>query len=251
MFSTLRTRFGIPGAISVIALVFAMLGGAYASQSANDSGKATASAKAKKGPRGPKGPKGDTGPAGPQGPAGTQGAAGAKGDTGATGATGPQGPQGIQGKEGKAGKDGETGFTEVLPPGKTETGTWGGNFSEDSSVAKLIPISFSIPLAEGAEGKAFYLNQEETVEVESDEEPGQGGCAGTVAEPTAPPGVLCVYTEIEAVDNGYQKFALFPIGEFGEGYLASGAYLSFLATSPATPAVFQKRGTWAVTAPIS
>ena len=30
MFSTLRTRFGIPGVISVIALVFAMLGGAYA-----------------------------------------------------------------------------------------------------------------------------------------------------------------------------------------------------------------------------
>ena len=30
MFSTLRTRFGIPGVISVIALVFAMFGGAYA-----------------------------------------------------------------------------------------------------------------------------------------------------------------------------------------------------------------------------
>jgi hypothetical protein len=51
MFSTLRTRFGIPGVISVMALVFAMLGGAYAANSPSGGGKATASAKAKKGPR--------------------------------------------------------------------------------------------------------------------------------------------------------------------------------------------------------
>jgi len=85
MFSTLRTRFGIPGVISVIALVFAMIGGAYAANNSASDGKATASAKAKKGPRGPKGPKGDTGPAGPAGPQG------AKGDTGATGSNGTNG----------------------------------------------------------------------------------------------------------------------------------------------------------------
>jgi hypothetical protein len=88
MFSTLRTRFGIPGVISVIALVFAMLGGAYAANNTSGGGKATASARAKKGPRGPKGPKGDTGPAGPAGPQGP------KGDTGAAGSNGGAGKDG-------------------------------------------------------------------------------------------------------------------------------------------------------------
>jgi len=49
MLSPLRNRFGIPGVISVIALVFAMFGGAYAASNSGDgptaSGKATASAK--------------------------------------------------------------------------------------------------------------------------------------------------------------------------------------------------------------
>src|ERR1700729_4312957 len=85
MFSTLRTRFGIPGSISVIALVFAMFGGAYAASNSASGGKATASAKAKKGPRGPKGATGPAGPAGPQGPAGPAGA---------------QGPAGAAGKDG-------------------------------------------------------------------------------------------------------------------------------------------------------
>jgi hypothetical protein len=61
MLSPLRNRFGIPGVISVIALVFAMLGGAYAASNSNDDGKATASAK--KGPRGPRGKPGPPGPA--------------------------------------------------------------------------------------------------------------------------------------------------------------------------------------------
>ena len=47
MFSPLRNRFGIPGAISVIALVFAMFGGAYAASDNSGGGKATASAKKK------------------------------------------------------------------------------------------------------------------------------------------------------------------------------------------------------------
>ncbi|MGC1850832.1 MAG: hypothetical protein WA687_00160 [Solirubrobacterales bacterium] len=155
MLSPLRNRFGIPGVISVIALVFAMFGGAYAaSDNGNDGGKATASAK--KGPRGPRGPKGPAGPAGAQGPAGP---AGAKGDTGAAGANGQNGAPGKDGTSpsgtgfagsktvgsvtcteggieykgattnlvcnGKKGADGQTGFTETLPSGKTETGVYG------------------------------------------------------------------------------------------------------------------------------
>ncbi|HSR95057.1 MAG TPA: hypothetical protein VLK56_09350 [Solirubrobacterales bacterium] len=103
MFSPLRNRFGIPGVISVIALVFAMMGGAYAASSNSGTGKATASAKAKKGPRGPKGATGPPGPAGPAGPAG------AKGDTGAAGANGKDGTNGTNGKDGTNGTNGAPG----------------------------------------------------------------------------------------------------------------------------------------------
>src|SRR5258706_13999527 len=86
MFSPLSNRFGIPGVISVIALVFAMLGGAYAASNNSGGGKASASAKAKKGPRGPKGATGPAGPAGPSGPARSKGDPGAKEGTGAAAA---------------------------------------------------------------------------------------------------------------------------------------------------------------------
>src|SRR4051794_13200366 len=155
MFSTLRNRFGIPGVISVIALVFAMLGGAYAASNSSGGGKAAASAKAKKGPRGPKGPKGDTGPAGPAGPAGP---VGAKGDAGAAGTNGTNGvsPSGTAFggeangcKEGGVkfvganttvacnGVKGQTGFTDTLPAGKTETGAWAIGLNGGSSIMPL------------------------------------------------------------------------------------------------------------------
>jgi len=161
MFSTLRTRFGIPGVISVIALVFAMLGGAYAASNSGGGKNATASAKAKKGPRGPRGPQGPAGPAGPQGPAGPAGKDGANGLNGLDGEAGKNGTNGTNGKNGSSventvepdgancteggskfvvgtgtptyacngedgedGEDGETGFTATLPSGETETGAW-------------------------------------------------------------------------------------------------------------------------------
>ncbi len=105
MLSPLRNRFGIPGVISVIALVFAMLGGAYAAS--NGSGDQTAEAskrahkkksKAKRGPRGKRGPTGPAGPAGPAGPQGPAGAQGAKGDNGANGSNGSNGATGADGQ---------------------------------------------------------------------------------------------------------------------------------------------------------
>jgi len=89
---SLRNRFGIPGVISVIALVFAMLGGAYAASNSSGGGKATASAKGKRGPRGPKGV------AGPAGPAGANGTNGKDGEKGAPGEKGAKGDSGTNGK---------------------------------------------------------------------------------------------------------------------------------------------------------
>jgi hypothetical protein len=248
MFSTLRTRFGIPGVISVMALVFAMFGGAYAAQSSNDNGKATASAKAKKGPRGPKGPKGDTGPAGPAGPQGPAGAAGAKGDAGANGTNGATGATGAKGATGAMGPTGFAGFTETLPSGKTETGYWNLTESSGGGAVAATTISFPIPLAKGGEegvsGFGFTKAQTEN------EEFGASGCDGSASEPTAPPGVLCVYTAVEEAEavtapepRSFQEGVV-----FFSSYGANGAYIP----GPFVPEGTQTNnwGTWAVTAPL-
>jgi len=279
MFSTLRTRFGIPGVISVMALVFALVGGAYAANNSTSNGKATASAKAKKGPRGPKGATGPAGPAGAQGPAGPAGAkgdAGANGSNGAAGATGPTGPTGAKGSPGLVGPTGETGptgatgfsgFTSTLPSGKTETGTWSvGQVAVQGVNQVRVPISFPIPLATSV--KAVFLSKEET-EAEAEPE----GCSwewenGT-SVPKAPPGVLCVFTSLEEHHNasGFQFFTS-PGSEFSalfEEAGPTGAYMwmgingkkSEIIKNEETSelelktyeATLNDSGPWAVTAP--
>ena len=179
---SLRNRFGIPGVISVIALVFAMFGGAYAASNNSGGGKAAASAKAKAGPRGPRGKTGPAGPAGPTGPAGSQGSAGANGKDGASGTNGAPGAPGKDGESvtvtesaaaieghcngttsgglggskfvvgaGKTyacnGKEGSPwtvgGF---LPSKKTETGTWAASFPGETEGIVFTPISLPLPL---------------------------------------------------------------------------------------------------------
>jgi hypothetical protein len=226
MLSPLRNRFGIPGVISVIALVFAMFGGAYAATNSEGESKATASAKGRPGPRGKPGKPGPAGPQGPAGPAGAQGPAGAKGDKGDSGNagadgksaetvsfTGSKGPIGgvtcpagglevksasattlvCNGKNGNNGAPGEPWTAGgTLPPGETETGTWAfgdidaGKAAEPSLPGLIrVPISFSIPLGAGLpESGVHYLA------------PGGGPtteCPGSVGDPEAEPGNLCVY----------------------------------------------------------
>jgi hypothetical protein len=251
MFSTLRNRFGIPGVISVIALVFAMFGGAYAASNSSDGPKATASAKAKKGPRGPKGATGPAGPAGAQGPAGP---AGAKGDAGAAGAaggvgpagpTGPAGPKGATGSAGPTGTTGTTGFsgfTETLPVGKTETGNWTAVANFDAEVTQpLAEISFSIPLA-APSLHVVYLNKEETEEsVGTPKE----GCSleleSISAKPVAPEHTLCVFTRIESLTLGQVAF----IGNnpFEQGDSPAGTFV-WVKTNATGKALLA--GTWAV-----
>jgi len=238
MFSTLRTRFGIPGVISVIALVFAMFGGAYAASNSSGGGKATASkAKAKKGPTGPKGPKGATGPAGAQGPAGPAGAkgdAGANGANGAAGATGATGPTGAKGATGATGPEGSP-WTDggTLPSGKTETGTWATNGQASASFPFITPISYAIPLAKPSE-QVVYLNQEETENSE-----GSGGCemvgTGLAAKPVAPAGTLCVFTRLAPEGQVNTVIPDTPTGTFVNG-AANGA------------GEWELIGSWAVTA---
>lgn len=272
---SLRNRFGIPGVISVIALVFAMFGGAYAASDNGSSDKATASAKKgkkgpRRGPRGKRGKPGKPGPAGPQGPAGSQGAAGLqgpKGDKGDPGATGPQGPEGDEGQPGEDGEDGACSVSEpecILPPEATETGSWSIGTIATAPAGSFIyaPASFTLPLEEDLDAAhVHFLNPdgEELVQkpdfggAEAVEPTGCGNDIGpeaNAANPEAAPGHLCVYAS--ALTNiSLSLFA--PViqdpsaGGGGGGTLGAskaGAIIGFLGENNALAF-----GTWAVTAP--
>ena len=252
--SVFKSRFGAPGVISVIALVFAMIGGAYAASDDSGSQKASASAKAKKGPRGPRGPRGPVGPAGPQGPAGAAGAAGAKGAQGAQGergATGPAGLNGSNGTQGAAGPIGPAGpkgspWTAggTLPSGETETGTWAFVIGPENPTVGLAfgkaPISFTIPVAESGEpgdAPSFIAHRLK---------PGEAGtteCPGNDEEPKAEPGHLCVYTVAE-LDVGTNVEVFLPTQSTG-GAIHPGAFVQTQEGEPGGVA----GGSWAVTAP--
>ena len=168
-------------AIAVLALVFAVTGGALAATGGGSpsharltASAAKAKAKTKAGPRGPAGKNGTPGATGPAGPAGPAGAAGVKGENGAAGGPGGTGKEGTNGTNGTSattesfsgsthppcttggvvvksaspeavvcnGKNGTTGFTKTLPAGETEKGAW----SLGPIAKATVPVSFGLHL---------------------------------------------------------------------------------------------------------
>jgi len=209
MFTRIHRQFGTAGlVVAIVALIAALAGGAYAAQSGLNSKQKKEVKNIAKQFAGKQGPKGDPGPAG------ANGAPGAAGKEGPQGKEGKEGPKGDDGDDGAAGKsaevtpfdgetepagnpcngfggdevevegsadpatiicNGETGFTDTLPPGKTETGSWAGMLPSSEFV--FAPISFTIPLAaEPASHVAPDAN-----------------CPGTVDNPKAAPGHFCLY----------------------------------------------------------
>lgn len=286
--------------LALVALVFAVTGGAYAAGSGGGGGggnggsHATANvAKAKKkkttssgkpGPRGPAGPAGGAGPAGPAGPAG---AAGAKGETGPAGPAGPTG-SGTEGKAGANGKgvvigthtsckeggltvevegtgvkhevcNGDEGPAGMIHPGETltpeasETGAWlmGDGNTAATGLTNIYefnhaPISFTVPLSKAdAEKAKTQFNSLGFPTGASTEE--KEHCPGSVTEPKAEKGYLCVYigTEHEigffhVLTNLEEEF----IGE-GAGQLnTTGAVVTINGEGTHSYAA----GSWAVTA---
>lgn len=285
MFSLLRNRFGIPGIISVVALVFAMVGGAFAANNSDGGGDSEATASAsKKGPPGPRGPRGKPGKqgiAGPQGPAGPQGLPGGKGDTGAPGQAGAGGEDGKDGTSatvsefsgakspcteggaeiksasptvlvcnGKKGTNGTTGFTDVLPPEKTETGSW--VLAKPAALGAVpVGISFAIPLELPLQASRVHFIGEDGEEVTFDfiteelKKQPSTVCLGSVDAPTAEPGNLCVYTGnlVSAVAWNEKIKTLDSTNSAGSS--TAGARIEFVALSAEATGY----GTWAVTAP--
>ncbi len=265
MFSTLRKRFGIPGVIAVVALVFAMVGGAFAA-SGGLSGtqkkevKKIAQTEAKKfqgtGPQGPVGPAGKDGANGTNGANGALGATGATGADGATGGTGATGPKGATGATGTTGSTGTTGTTGTtgaistagpLPAGKTETGVFAiGQTTTPPAESRFVtmPISFPIPL--GTEPTFTPLSGEPTDTAVIVKKGASGGtrCPGSATEPKALSGNFCVYIAEEPEIESEFRLLLKPDASgFGAGKV--GAVLGMLIKSNQSGK--DVYGTWAAT----
>jgi hypothetical protein len=257
MFSALRKRMSYANVTATLALFFALSGGALAAShylitSTKQIKPSVLSAlKGKAGKTGPVGPAGERGPAGSNGVNGE----GKEGKAGTNGTNGVS-PEGVEfpvgtskgsctakqgGVEFKGvsttyacnGKNGMTGFTSTLPPGKTETGTWYVLTNVDSFGGALpnegfAPVSFAIPLETPGE--------EEDVHVLTAGASATTECPGSVTEPAAAPGELCVYTNEERATPGFLEV---------DPDAKSGVVLVFKGASGEGVAF----GSWAVTAP--
>jgi Collagen triple helix repeat (20 copies) len=266
MLTGIHQKLGTAGfIISIVALMAALGGGAYAA-SGGLTGKQTKEVEkiAKKyagkpgapgaaGPSGAAGAKGDTGAAGAHGTNGINGENGGKGDPGAPGAKGnpgasptvvqlaPQSPpecEGVGGTKiiGAAGEEafacngtggsGE-GYPATLPSGRTETGLWESQGENGLVFAGVATrTEISFPLPLAAAPT-------ETVLIEPNSTAGQKAeCPGEFEHPeaaTATAGILCLYTQVST--------SLIQSGKF-----TFGAALFF----PKADAVF---GSWSVKAP--
>ncbi len=229
-----------------------MVGGAWAAAGLNSKQKKEVTKIAKKyaGKPGAPGATGAPGSPGANGKDGSNGAPGAAGKSVVTSvaAVPSECPTGTTGTkfqvEGSAtsshvcnGKNGTTGFTETLPAGKTETGVWVAPEAPQES-AIFVPLSFSIPLEDGAisEANTHFILEGETL---------PQGCSGEPKAPEAEPGNLCIFANgstfgVEGTLIGNANDS--PPSAVG----GPGAIMWFLVSSTESGG---GSGSWAVTAP--
>ncbi len=282
MISRIHQKLGTAGfIISIVALVAALCGGAYAA-GGGLSGKQKkevtkiAQKEAKKF-AGKPGAAGATGPAGPTGPAG---AAGAKGDKGERGEKGDQGTTGANGTNGTDGTDGESVTVTKIEPSESacehrggalvelENSTTGGTevCNGEAGTDGTTGYSAELPSGEtetGAWSIGSFVKEQEEKFVKVFEPisfpfkltPGAylteyvpfatgttTNCPGTFESPKALAGWLCVYSAVEEEGATYlQAERPEELGE--EGASRSGSILVF------TSALYKERsyGSWAVT----
>jgi Collagen triple helix repeat (20 copies) len=265
MFSRIHQKLGTAGfVISIVALIAALCGGAYAA-GGGLTGKQKKEVK--------KIAKRYAGKPGAPGAPGAKVDAGAKGDAGANGTNGAPGSPGAPGAPGEAGMCSETNPECVLPAGGTLTGSWSASGGADDYAFSTISFPLrvspaptaivengSLPLGAGNArlGEEIKKNGEvllvgpwktpsELFETETEKrlEEDQAAflaiCPGTAADPEAEPGFLCIYEDDRS----------------GEGFLQTPISLSSLAKAATEFGItvpFETkgksgyiRGTWAVT----
>jgi hypothetical protein len=259
MFSRIRKRITYANVAMTLALLLAMSGGAYAASKYVITSTKQISPKVLKALAGKPGVKGSVGAPGAVGPAG------ARGETGTAGAPGKEGPAGKDGVNGESvsvkevktsetacAKQGGSSFTAagtttvacngspwalggLLPKGATETGVWDMSQWHKAGEYEFEGISFTVPLTKG-------LARDHVHFIEAGQ-PAPAGCAGgSVGEPKAESGHLCVYTEF--ADLLPKAFAIASGLLSTEGASRAGALL--VGESEAEGEVIAT-GSWAVT----
>ena len=182
MLHRIHQKLGTVGVIVAVVALIAALGGTALAASGGLSGKQKKEVEkiAKK-------YAGKPGAPGVAGTNGKDGSAGAKGENGTNGSSGKsvtvtdipsgepecaeQGGALVEQEGAISGTEvcnGTTGFTEALPPKKTETGTWVANSfglavhnaASGVSVLGTVPISFPIPLAEASEQSYIFTTEQ-------------------------------------------------------------------------------------------
>ncbi len=297
-FSAIRNRMTYANVVATLALVFAMTGGAYAAGRYLITSTKQINPKVLKqlhGQAGAAGKEGAAGAPGKEGTTGKEGAAGKEGTAGSDGASGTSATtESFTGKahgceeggvivksaspeavvcDGKAGKNGTTGFTETLPPGKTETGAWAfGPYNESAlpggSAANIdVPISFAIPLASSLtirqggctavggvmpeECRVHYINAQDKEVARGEEfellELAPTQCPGSAAEPQATRGNLCVYARAEGFIKGTGSNDIFSFAN-SVGASTAGAILVVHVKGEGAGVEPEGYGSWAVTA---
>jgi hypothetical protein len=269
-----RDRLGANGpglTVAVIALIFALAGGAFAASGGLSGKQKKETEKIAKKFAGKPGPAGKAGANGATGPAGSQGSPGAKGDKGDAGLQGPPGKS-VEVKAIAAGgseceerngalvkeKGASTGVEVcegspwtaggTLPSGATETGTFSVQGSIENKSEKehglFTTISFPIPLSLPLDADHVKL----VVGLPGPECQTSAGDFGNAEEPVAQPGYLCVFIGGENAGTFYEQ-----IEPLGSGFLdnASGAGTSGarIRFEPPTEEFAFANGSFAVTAP--
>ena len=263
MLNRIRDRFGTAGLIvSIMALVLALAGGAFAASGLNSKQKKQVKAIAKQFAGKP----GATGPAGPAGPTGSAGANGKDGTNGRDGTNGTNGTNGqsvtvtdvaafsncgdatgyrlvsasgtdfvCNGLDGEDGSPWTAGGTR--PVGSTETGSLGDLFR--CSRRGLFGLVLSCPIVGRSDTDHVHTATDANFADFDGAGAGTTGCTGSTASPSAPSGHLCVY----GTDNLGNLSALGvanPAG--GGGASQAGAVLLVSCSNFCTP-----KGTFAVT----
>jgi hypothetical protein len=155
---------------------------------------------------------------------------------------GPQGPQGSQGPQGPQGPKGDTGdpgpFPDPLPSGKTIRGSWaiGGPFTNTTTAGGLAqaPISFVFTLASAPTPHYLPSGSASTAD-----------CPGSVSDPQASPGHLCIY-EGGRFNMGQPSICNPTANVCGTGVSRFGAFLQVSSNSSSLN--YFANGTWAATA---
>jgi collagen triple helix repeat protein len=181
-------------------------------QTTDLSKKARTALKGNRGARGAVGPAGAAGAAGAAGPVGATGPQGAAGAAGAVGATGPPGP-----------------FPATLPSGQTLKGTFSFAEHHVTGFVQTDEISYAYPLAAAPTINIVHAGGASTP-----------ACPGTVANPTATAGNLCIYVGREDVTLAAFNATAGGGGKYGARILPSGAIPD--------NSDYEDDGTWAVTA---